>query len=50
MVNASEFESPAMGDIRELSMSPLGQEQWFGDRPATKLDEGLAALLPHVSA
>lgn len=42
---ARKFEPPAAGDIRESRMSPERQQQWFGDRPATSLDEGLAALL-----
>ena len=39
------FEPPAAGDIRESSMAPQRQRQWFNDQPATTLDEGLAALL-----
>jgi UDP-glucose 4-epimerase len=39
------FEPPAAGDIRESSMAPQRQRQWFNDQPATSLDEGLAALL-----
>ena len=42
------FEPPAAGDIRESRMSPRRQEEWFADRPATSLDEGLAALLAHT--
>jgi len=45
-----KFEPPATGDIRESRMSPLRQQDWFGDRPATALDEGLAALLAHTRA
>lgn len=40
-----KFEPPAAGDIRESAMSPDRQLQWFGDKPSTSLDEGLAALL-----
>lgn len=43
------FEPPAKGDIRESRMSPARQEAWFGTRPSTSLDEGLAALLAHAA-
>ena len=45
-----KFEPPATGDIRESRMNPARQEAWFGHRPATSLDEGLAALLAHTRA
>ena len=43
------FEPPATGDIRESSMRPQRQQQWFNDQPATTLDAGLAALLATLS-
>ncbi len=33
------------GDIRESRMSPLRQEEWLSDRPATRLDQRLGKLL-----
>ena len=44
------FEPPAPGDIRESRMSPRRQEEWFSDRPATLLDQGLAELLAQPGA
>ncbi len=43
------FEPAATGDIRDSRMSPQRQQEWFSDRPATSLDEGLAALLAHAN-
>ncbi|MSQ70816.1 MAG: NAD-dependent epimerase/dehydratase family protein [Betaproteobacteria bacterium] len=40
-----KFEPPATGDIRHSAMLPERQLEWLGDKPATPLDAGLAALL-----
>jgi UDP-glucose 4-epimerase len=40
-----KFEPPASGDIRDSAMSPARLLELLGQKPATSLDAGLAALL-----
>ena len=44
-VPAVRFEPPVAGDIRDSAMAPARLKQVFGAAPATRLAEGLQALL-----